>query len=48
MERGEQATAHFHSSVEHSVEKQENADFAFDKQKGFNGLHYRSHGRWNL
>jgi hypothetical protein len=30
------------------VEKQENADFAFDKQKGFNGLHYRSHVRWNL
>jgi len=48
LERGEQATAHFHSPVEHSVEKQENADFAFDKQKGFNGLHYRSHGRWNL
>jgi hypothetical protein len=41
-------SGHFHSPVEHSVEKQENADFAFDKQKGFNGLHYRSHVRWNL
>jgi len=30
------------------VEKQENADLAFDKQKGFNGLRYRSHARWNL
>jgi hypothetical protein len=39
---------HFHSPVEHSVEKQENAGLAFDKQKGFNGLHYRSHVRWNL
>jgi len=32
-------TGRFHSPVEHSVEKQENADCAFDKQKSFNGLH---------
>jgi len=34
--------------VERSVEKQENADWASDKQKGFNGLQKRFHARWNL
>jgi|ERR1700730_1319084 len=32
---------HFHSTVEYTVEKNENAIFAFDKQKGFNALHPR-------
>jgi hypothetical protein len=31
---------HFHSPVKLYVEKQENAIFTFDKQKGFNGLHF--------
>ncbi len=38
----------FHSLVERSVEKQENAENAFDKQKSFNGLHLRPHARWKL
>ena len=38
----------FHSPVERSVEKQENAENAFDKQKSFNGLHLRPHARWKL
>jgi len=28
-------------TVEHSVKKQANAIFPFDKQKGLNGLHFR-------
>jgi hypothetical protein len=34
------AASHFHSPVEHAVEKQENAIFPFDKQKGVNRLHF--------
>ena len=30
------------------MDKQENADWAPDKQKGFNGLHQRPHARWKL
>jgi len=29
---------HFHSTVDHAVEKQENAIFAFDNQKRFQGF----------